>query len=118
MSEKPVSAGRPKKYNVDLKVVEQMASYGCLLPEIASVLNIPERTVRRQGNEAYARGKAGMKCRLRKAQFDSAVSGNVQAQIWLGKQILNQTENGTFSEDELQDVISFDLDDTQEIDNE
>lgn len=112
MSKNPTSTGpgRPKKYTVDLKIVEQMASYGCLIGEIALVLNIPERTVRRQGKDAFQRGKAGMKCRLRKAQFDTAINGNVQAQIWLGKQMLNQTEEGTFEQDELLDDVTFELD--------
>lgn len=112
MSQKKTkSPGRPKKYNVDTEIVEKMAGYGCSPREIADVLGIPYKTVLRQGKEALAKGKAGMKCRLRKAQFDSAINGNVTAQIWLGKQILNQTENGTFEEDELLEDVHFGLDD-------
>ena len=112
MSKKPLSdgPGRPKKYNVDIAAVEKMAAYGSLLPEIADVMGIPERTVRRQGAEAYKKGKAMMKVKLRKAQFKSAIDGNVQAQIWLGRQILAQTDNGTFEEDDLVDEVGFDLD--------
>jgi hypothetical protein len=114
MSEKQPKRGRPKKYEVDLEIVEKMAGYGCTFPEIADILQIPERTVRRQGAEAYQKGKAMMKYKLRKAQLHSALDGNVTAQIWLGKQLLNQTENGTFEEDDLLSDVSFDLDDGTE----
>ena len=112
MSEKQQKKrGRPKKYNVDTEVVEKMAGYGCSPREIADVLGVPYKSVLRDGKEALQRGKANMKCRLRKAQYDTALSGNPTMQIWLGKQMLNQTENGTFEEDELLNDVNFEIDD-------
>lgn len=112
MSEKEQKKrGRPKKYHVDLEAVEKMAGYGCAPKEIADVLNVPYKSVLRDGKEALQRGKSNMKCRLRKAQFDTALSGNPTMQIWLGKQILNQSENGTFEEDDLLTDVEFGLDD-------
>ena len=112
MSEKEQKKrGRPKKYNVDVQAVEKMAGYGCSPREIADVLGVPYKSILRDGKEALTRGKGKMKTRLRKAQFDTALSGNATMQIWLGKQMLNQTENGTFEEDDLLDEVSFDLDD-------
>ena len=101
---------RAKKYNVDLEIVAKMAGYGCTPKEIADVLQIPEQVIRRQGKAALIGGKSNMKCRLRKAQFELALTGNAVMQIWLGKQMLNQTDNGTFEDDELLDTVSFDLD--------
>lgn len=114
MSKKPTKRGRPKKYTVDLEIVEKMAGYGCSPREIADVLNVPYTSITRDGKEALIRGKSNMKCRLRKAQFETALSGNPTMQIWLGKQLLNQTENGTFEEDELLLDVDFELDDGEE----
>ena len=39
MSKKPKkTVGRPKKYNIDTKEIEKLASYGCTNTEIASFL--------------------------------------------------------------------------------
>lgn len=115
MSEKQQKKrGRPKKYHVDTEVVEKMAGYGCSPREIADVLGVPYKSILRDGKEALTRGKGKMKTRLRKAQFDTALSGNATMQIWLGKQMLNQTENGTFEEDELLSDIEFELDDGEQ----
>ena len=48
--------------------------------------------------EAWDRGKDEGKASLRRLQYDSAKKGNVTAQIWLGKQWLNQKDK---SETEL-----------------
>ena len=41
-----------------------------------------------------------MKLRLRQLQFKSAEKGNVVMQIWLGKQILGQSESVITEDDE------------------
>ena len=41
-----------------------------------------------------------MKMRLRQLQWKSATKGNVVMQIWLGKQILGQSENTIKEDDE------------------
>ena len=112
--DEPKVIGRPKKYHVDVDVVEKMAGYGCSPKEIADVLGVPYKSIIRDGKEALVKGKGNMKCRLRKAQYDNAIKGNAVMQIWLGKQILNQTDNGTFEEDELVDDVTFDLDEQTE----
>lgn len=68
---------------------------GCTLDDIGRVVKLGKRTlIRRMGDakfqEAIERGRAKGRCSLRKAQFDAALDGNVTAQIWLGKQLLNQ----------------------------
>ena len=102
--------GRPKKYHVDVAIVEKMTGYGCSPREIADVLSVPYKSIVRDGKEALVRGKGNMKCRLRKAQYDTALKGNPIMLIWLGKQMLNQTDNGTFEQDELVDDVQFELD--------
>jgi len=103
-------AGRPIKVKLDLDAVEKMASYGSSVREIAAVLGVDEHIIRRRGKEAMEKGSMNLNVRLRKAQIDLALGGNAVMCIWLGKQRLNQSDNGTFEEDELLDSVSFDLD--------
>mgnify|MGYP003144011811 CR=1 FL=1 len=41
------------------------------------------------------------KAKLRRMQWEVAMNGNVQMQIWLGKQHLGQSEHPPFDEDDL-----------------
>ena len=102
--------GRPIKYKIDLEKVEAMAGYGSSVREIAAVLKIPEDVIRRRAKDELTRGSLNLNYRLRKAQVDLALKGNVVMLIWLGKQRLNQSDNGTFEEDELIDDVEFTLD--------
>ena len=115
---KTKEVGRPIKYEFDQEQVERMASYGSSIREIAAVLEVPEDVIRRRAKAEMHKGSNQLNVRLRKAQIDLALNGNAVMLSWLGKQKLNQTDNGTFEEDSLVENVTFDLDDTQEIDNE
>ena len=123
---------RPKKYNIDPKKVEQLASYGCTNTEIADFYGVGEHVIRKSYAEFTTKGRTRVKIRLRQAQMQKAIGtekeveekvengkktgetkkvskndGNVSMQIWLGKQILGQTDTPDFDEEEL--VEGFDL---------
>ncbi len=105
--------GRPKA-TIKASDVEKLSSYGCTLNEIADFHNVDVNTIRRRFKLNIVQGKAGVKIRLRKAQLKKAIEGQDSTMlIWLGKQMLNQTDNGTFEEDELLDDVDFELDDTE-----
>ena len=111
--------GGAKKKNLDVipsqESVTKLASYGCTLNEIADFHNVDVNTIRRRFKLELKVGKVDVKIRLRKAQLKLAIEGqNATMQIWLGKQMLNQTDNGTFEEDELLDDVDFTLDDSSE----
>jgi hypothetical protein len=90
--------GRPEK-EIDPRVVEGMAGVGATLGEIAEFLEVSHDTIERRFALILRKAKAGQKIRLRRAQMSSAlgdpargIAGNVSMQIWLGKQVLGQTE--------------------------
>src|SRR6056300_1620025 len=81
-----------KKYDIDVKQVEDLARFGCTNIEIAQFFGCDESTIRKGYSEFLTKGRATQKLRLRQLQWKSAESGNVTMQIWLGKQILGQSE--------------------------
>ena len=85
-------AGRPKKYDIDNKKVEQLASFGCTNIEIAEFYGCDESLLRKNYSEFLTKGRQKGKIRLRQLQWESAESGNTTMLIWLGKQVLGQTD--------------------------
>ena len=83
---------RPKKYDIDTKEVEKLAGYGCTNIEIADFFVCSSDLIEKSYSEFLTKGRANLKKRLRKAQLDTALSGNSTMLIWLGKQILGQVE--------------------------
>ena len=83
---------RPKKYNIDTTEVEKLAGYGCTNIEIANFFGCSSDLIEKSYSEFLTKGRADLKKRLRKAQIDSACAGNPTMLIWLGKQMLNQTD--------------------------
>ena len=51
------SMGRPKKYDIDTKEVEQLASFGCTNIEIASFLGCDESLLRKTYSEFLTKGR-------------------------------------------------------------
>jgi len=83
---------RPKKYNIDTKEIYKLASYGCTNTEIADFYGCDESLIRKSYSEFLTKGRANVKIRLRRLQWDSAEAGNVTMQIFLGKNILGQQD--------------------------
>ena len=83
---------RPKKYNIDTNEVEKLAGYGCTNIEIANFFGCSSDLIEKSYSEFLTKGRADLKKRLRKAQIDTAVAGNPTMLVWLGKQMLNQTD--------------------------
>ena len=84
--------GRPKKYDIDAEEVFKLASYGCTNTEIADFFGCSKDLISKSYSTNVLKGRTDLKKRLRKAQIDSALSGNSTMLIWLGKQYLEQTE--------------------------
>tara|TARA_Y100001973_G_C5177450_1_gene322869 strand:+ start:1326 stop:1625 length:300 start_codon:yes stop_codon:yes gene_type:complete len=82
---------RPKKHNIDTKQLQNLARLGCTNTEIADFFGCSENTIRRYG-EYLTKGRAECKMRLRQMQWKSAENGNVTMQIFLGKQVLGQSD--------------------------
>jgi hypothetical protein len=83
---------------LDLKKLRAWAEVGCTLEEIAGLLGItPEylRELKRTDyaiEEAILTGCANLKQSLRSVQVREAMRGNPTMLIWLGKQLLGQSD--------------------------
>ena len=83
---------RPKKYDIDTKEVQKLAKYGMTNVEIADFFGCDESLIRKSYSEYLTKGRAEMKLRLRQLQWKSAEKGNAVMLIWLGKQMLGQSD--------------------------
>ena len=100
--------GRPKKYNIDEEKVAQLSSFGCTNLEIAQFFGCDESLLRKSYSEFLTKGRQTGKIRLRKLQWDAAKKGSVPMLIWLGKQILGQTDKQEIQMIKPIDDIEFD----------
>jgi len=99
---------RPKKYNIDKEEIYKLASYGCTNTEIADFYGCNESLIRKSYSENLVKGRANVKIRLRKLQWQSAENGNVTMQIFLGKNILGQKDR--FEENETEEPLQWSYD--------
>lgn len=94
-------AGRPK-IEIDLEILKNLASIGCPDYEIASVLNISARTLKRNYAEIVDQFREKGKASLRKKMWDKAIKkDNTNMQIWLSKNYLgfkDRTQTETITE--------------------
>lgn len=73
--------------------VYKLAAIGSTHAEIARWFDIDENTLTYNFREAIDKGKEELKQSLRQAQLKLALSGNAVMLIWLGKNILGQSDN-------------------------
>ena len=99
---------RPKKYNIDKEQVEKLAALGCTNSEIASFFGCSKDLISKSYSTNVTKGKERGKTRLRQMQWRSAEKGSVSMQIWLGKQVLGQTDRQEVTEVRPIDDIIFD----------
>ena len=83
---------RPKKYDIDTEEVQKLAKYGMTNVEIADFFGCDESLIRKSYSEYLTKGRAEMKLRLRQLQFKSAEKLYAVMLIWLGKQMLGQSD--------------------------
>jgi hypothetical protein len=96
---------RPKKYEISGEVVRKLAQLGSTNVEIADYFGCDESLIRKSYSEYLKLGRAEQNLRLRELQWQSAQKGSVPMQIWLGRNMLNQSENGAVSGDD--EVLPF-----------
>ena len=84
--------GRPRIV-VDIEILKNLASIGCPDYEIASVLNISAKTLKRNYADIIEQFKEKGKASLRKKMWDKAVKkDNTHMQIWLSKNYLGMKD--------------------------
>jgi len=87
-----VGRGENKKV-IDPKEVRKLSSIGMKNSEIAEYLEIDDSTLTYNFKQELIKGRHDLKVSLRQAQIRLALSGNAVMLIWLGKNILGQSEN-------------------------
>jgi hypothetical protein len=98
--------GRPKK-EVDWVQCEKLCALHCTRDEIADVFDMSADTLEARIREKYdctfsayfKQKSSGGKRSLRRKQYETAMSGNVTMQIWLGKQWLGQSDKSETKHD-------------------
>ena len=98
----------PKKYKLPTDKVEQLASFGCTNREIASYFECSESLLSKSYSSFITKGRDKGKIRLRQLQYKAAERGNTSMLIWLGKQILGQTDKQEIEMIKPIDEIEFD----------
>ena len=102
---------RPRKI-INQKQFESLCAIQCTQEEICNVLDVSEKTLISWCNEVYGesfskvfRQKRDLgKTSLRRNQWKLAENGNSTMQIWLGKQILKQSESPIQDEIKLKEL--------------
>lgn len=87
-----VGRGENKKI-IDPNEVYKLASIGMKNSEIAEWFDIDDSTLSYNFKQEILKGKLNLHQSLRKAQISLALSGNATMLIWLGKNILGQSES-------------------------
>lgn len=90
---------RPKK-KIDEDALEKLVHIGCTTEELAFFFGVSRDTLERRYAALIAKGRATAKIRLRKIQFDIAKKGSAIMAIFLGKQMLGQTDKVETSYDQ------------------
>jgi len=97
--------GRPK-INLNLEELERLSRLNCTMPEISAYFDIPLRTLEDKfTNEvdvrkAIEKGRATGKLSLRRRQIQiMKETNNPTMAIWLGKQMLGQTDKQEIVQD-------------------
>jgi hypothetical protein len=88
---KPSKIGRPK-IKVDAALVEKLAGIGCPNKEIAAIVGCSVDTLDRRCADIIIKGRENGKTRIRQKQIQMALGGNVAMLIFLGKNMLGQTD--------------------------
>lgn len=89
-----VGRGRTKRVIMPDQVYE-LASIGCNDREIARFFDMDENTLRYNFSDIMEKGREDLKHSLRRAQIKVALGGNAVMLIWLGKNMLGQSDNPT-----------------------
>jgi hypothetical protein len=90
-------AQRGTTAKIDLAELEKLCGLQCTDEELAAWFNVTTRTIERKRKkksfaEVMARGKAKGRISVRRQQMKLLEAGNATMGVWLGKNILGQTD--------------------------
>lgn len=79
--------------------VYKLAAFGCSIEEMADWFGVNRETLKYNFMEYIDKGRADVKQRIRNAQIKVALAGNPTMLIWLGKNMLGQSDNASNSKE-------------------
>lgn len=83
--------GRPK-LNINPEEVLKLARLHCTMEEMAGFFGCSVDTLENRFSDVINKGRKEGKMKLRDMQLQAAMKGNVVMLIWLGKQMLGQSD--------------------------
>ena len=93
--------GRPK-IEIDAMIVEKLANCNSTDEEIAAKVGCSAKTLTNRFSDLLKKGRADGKNMIRAAQFEVGVKRkNVTMLIWLGKQLLGQTDHAEITDGDV-----------------
>ena len=95
MSKKPAAPHKkrgPQPMQINVVELEELAAHAATQEDCAVALGCSVDTIQRHYLDAYRRGLQRCCHSLRKKQFDMAQAGNVTMLVWLGKNLLGQSD--------------------------
>ena len=78
--------------------VMKLAKLGCTIEEMSAWFGVPSNTLKYNFSDQIAKGRSETKQALRRAQIALALKGNATMLIWLGKNMLGQSDSPLDSE--------------------
>lgn len=102
---------RPPKYTPEEKAqlekqISLLAQCGCTMDEIAAKVGVSRAELYRDYETVIKNGREIGHTSLRGKQFELAMKGNVPMLIWLGKQLLGQSEKIDYTHTSDADLIA------------
>ena len=85
--------GRGKnKTVIDPDEILKLSKLGCTIEEMSDWFQVPANTIKYNFSDIIAKGRSETKQALRRAQIALALKGNATMLIWLGKNLLGQSD--------------------------
>jgi hypothetical protein len=103
-------AQRGTTAHIDLVELEKLCSLQCTDEEIAAWFKVTTRTIERRRKvqafrDVMERGKAKGRISVRRMQMKMLEEGNATMGVWLGKQLLGQTDQLQYQVNAPQNII-------------
>jgi len=100
---------------VDTEVLYKLAQFGANNIELAEFFGLNESQIRYYFNEYLTKARSMLKIKLRRAQLKVAIENeNPTMHLWLGKNILGQSESPYSNDDEKILPWTTDIEETEE----
>lgn len=101
---------------IDTELLYKLAAYGATNYELADFFGVGEAQIRYYFTHYLSKARSALKIKLRRAQIKVALEGQATMLIWLGKNLLNQSDSPYTQDDDK--VLPWTAEQKQEITEE